>query len=343
MSTKRLYHDNGFINEKYICERPEPFCFQIGPRGTGKTYGIMQWLHESEKKFIFMRRTQTEADAIGTDVSNPFKALMNDTPGLDIAIAGNRKNIKIFAGRSSAEDDYKTIGYLVSLSTFASIKGMDFSDVEVIFYDEFIPEHHQRPIKDEFLALMNVYESVNRNRELRGLPPVKMICAANSTDITNPVFIGLEIVERIARMMEKGIEYYSDTARGLAVYMFMHSPISEKKGKTALYQLTAGSSFQDMALRNLFDIDKRYISSRPLKEYKPAARYGELCIYEHKSRNELYIRGGSSGTMPAVYQACDTDKKRFIKRYPYFYIRYLSGHAYFETVTAQILFEKIYT
>ena len=338
----QIYLRSGYINEDDICGSSDTFIFQIGPRGTGKSYGILQWILKNDLKFILLRRTQTEAEAIGTSLTNPFKALMRDFPALDVQISSVKKNISAFSVRMETEGEYARKGYLAALSTFATIKGMDLTDVDVIFYDEFIPEKHQRPIKDEYTALMNVYESVNRNRELQGRAPCKLICAANSTDLANPIFIGLEIVDRIARQMQKGIDLYRDPRRHMAIYMFMHSPISGAKAETALYQLTAGSSFQDMALRNMFEIDERFIKSLPIKEYKPVCRYGELVIYQHKSRQEYYARCGSSGTVPAVYQPNDTDKKRFIKRFNFLYLRYLSGHMFFERVTAQILFERIF-
>ena len=338
-----LYLENGYIDEETLCSRPDTFIFQIGPRGTGKSYGILKYIINHGLKFILLRRTQTEAEAIGTALTNPFKALMRDYENIDVQISGVRKNISSFSVRLGADQEYRTAGYLCSLSTFATIKGMDLSDVDVIFYDEFIPEKHQRPIKDEYTALMNVYESVNRNRELTGKDACKLICAANATDIANPVFIGLEIVERVAQLMTKGKEIYRDPARSLAVYMFMHSPISGEKAETALYKLTAGSSFQDMALRNLFDLDQRYIRSAPLREYKPVVKFGELVLYKHKSRPEYYANCRAAGTIPYIYTSSDTDKQRFIKRYAHLYIAYLGGRMYFETVTSQVLFEKIYS
>ena len=337
-----LYLESGYIDQDRIISRNDVFIFEIGPRGTGKSYGILKYIIENKIKFLLLRRTQTEADMISTAVTNPFKALIMDHPKLDIRPESVSKNLSAFI-QPREDGDPERIGYLAALSTFATIRGADLSDVEMIFYDEFIPEKHQRPIKDEYAALMNVYETVNRNRELQGRKPVKMVCAANSNDIANPVFIGLEIVDRIARMMKKGIESYYDPARSLAVYMIMHSPISDEKADTSLYKLTAGNDFQNMALRNMFDLDTRYISSRSLKEYKPIVKIGELCIYEHKSRKEYYARCGSSGTIPHVFTTTDTDRKRFVKTYNYLYLRYLAGYMIFENSISQVLFERIFS
>ena len=339
-----LYLESGYINQDRILSSADSFIFEIGPRGTGKSYGILKYILDRKIKFMMLRRTQTEADMISTAVTNPFKAIMMNNYGLQISPESISKNLSAFTVPGPTEDDPpERIGYLAALSTFATIRGADLSDVDLIFYDEFIPEKHQRPIKDEYAALMNVYETVNRNRELQGRKPVQLVCAANSNDIANPIFIGLEIVDRIARMMKKGIEMYKDPEKSLAVYMFMKSPISDKKAQTSLYKLTAGNDFQNMALRNMFDLDTRYISSRNLREFKPVVKIGELIIYEHKSRKEFYARCGSSGTVPHVFSTTDIDRKRFVKTYNYLFLRYLSGYMIFENSISQVLFEKLFS
>ena len=183
-----LYLDSGYANMHDIMTKEDTFIFVIGPRGTGKTYGALLEILESGKKFIYLRRTQTEADLVSSEVVNPFKKVIEDHPHYEISTDSVNRNMGAFVS------DGKEIGYSAALSTFASIRGMDFSDIDIIFFDEFIPEKRARPIKEEFQALMNMYETVNRNRELQGKQPVKLVCCANSNDIANPIFIGLEIV-----------------------------------------------------------------------------------------------------------------------------------------------------
>lgn len=336
----QLYNSLGYVDIPKIMDRSDTFDFIIGARGTGKSYGILDVCRQLDSKFIYMRRTQTEADLISSDVTNPFKTLNQDKDD-DIHIMAV-SGIPVFCRLDADGNPVETLGYITALSTFANIRGMDFSDVTVIFYDEFIPEKRARPIREEFEALMNAYETVNRNRELKGEKPVKLICAANSNDIANPIFLGLQIVNRISKMAEKGIEEYHDPDRELSVYMLMHSPVSRKKMETALYKLTAASRFQDMAIRNIFDIDLSAVRSANLKEFKPVVRVGELVIYKHKGRREYYARCGSSGTVPVVLSTSDIDRKRFLKRYNTIYLMYLQNHVYFEDETAMIIFERLF-
>lgn len=336
-----LYLESGYANMHDIMNKPDTFVFVIGPRGTGKTYGALLEILECGKKFIYLRRTQTEADLVSSEVVNPFKKVIEDHPEFDLDVGSINRNM---GGFDLVEDDCisRPIGYSAALSTFASIRGMDFSDVDIIFFDEFIPEKRARPIKEEFQALMNMYETVNRNRELQGKQPVKLVCCANSNDIANPIFIGLEIVNRIARMMDKGTEVYRDPSRALAVYMLMHSPISEKKAQTALYRLTKNNDFSQMALENIFQVDTSSVSSRRLTEYRPVARIGEMVVYKHKSRAEFYVNCSRSGSVRDVFTTSDVDRKRFVSKYSYLYFRYLADDIIFEDVSSLVLFEKYF-
>ena len=72
----------------------------------------------------------------------------------------------------------------MALSTFGNLRGVDFSDVDMIFFDEFVPQKNARPIKAEAEAFFNLYETVNRNRELDGRPPVRVLMLSNEAAST---------------------------------------------------------------------------------------------------------------------------------------------------------------
>lgn len=326
----KLYLSSGYADQEYMISAGNTFIFQVGARGTGKTYGALEYLLNHGIKFLYIRRTDTESKMVMSGLVNPFKALNTD--------------VKVVRGKMLGTfmlHDY-CIGYCAALSTFHNIRGMDFSDVEFIYFDEFIPEKAARPIKDEYKTLMNLYETVNRNRELQNMEPVKMLCSANSNTLDNPIFLGLEIVNKIAKMMNSGNEIYHDPDRMLTVYMLMKSPISEKKAQTALYKLTAGQEFQNMALKNMFDLDTTSIRPSKLIEYNPYAKCGELCVYKHKSRKEYYVNCAASGTFPRVYSTNDMDLVRFRTKHIIVFDAYIQNRVYFEDATSLYLFEKFY-
>lgn len=336
-----LYLDSGYADQESLITSAPTFTFEIGGRGTGKTYGALLYLLQRPRvnKFVYLRRTQIEADLISNDYANPFKKVSSDHPGRwDISFKKNGKEYYlIFDG-----DDL--IGYSAALSTFANIRGIDFSDVDIILYDEFIPQKGSRPVKEEFDKFRNLYESINRNRELEGKEPVKVFSMANSNDIANPIFMGLEIVNRIGKMVKTKTAIWTDPERGLRVIMLQDSPISKKKRLTALYRLGSGSSeYDEMALENVFSYDQSAIASRSLKEYRPLVSIGELVIHKHKSRQEYYVNCHASGTVKyEKYKITDKDIERFIAKYNYLYFRYLSNNLLFEDPASMVIFEKIF-
>ena len=56
----------------------------------------------------------------------------------------------------------------VSLSTLATLRGIDFSSYNIIVFDEAVPMVGEKPIKNEFDSFLNFVETVSRNREIVG-------------------------------------------------------------------------------------------------------------------------------------------------------------------------------
>lgn len=330
----RLYLESGYADQKNIIENGSTFIFEVGARGTGKTYGMMKYILDNQIRFLYLRRQQNEADLVKTDLLNPFKAINNDY-GLDVH-AGRGQKIFPFIM------DNEVIGMGAALATFYNVRGVDFSDIDLIFYDEFIPEKSARPIKEEFEAFSNMVETVNRNRELIGKEPVKVVCCANSNKLDNPIFMELQLVNRAAKMMEKEVEEYHNKDRHLSLVMFMKSPISEKKKETALYKLTAGTDFQRMAIYNMFDYDNDNIRPSKIREYTPVVMIGELCVYKHKHRKEYYVNCKSFGTFPRIFTTSDADRKRFFIKMIYLYDAYIENRVFFEDAVSLYLFEKYF-
>jgi len=278
----------------------------IGGRGTGKTYSGLEGCLLKDKRFIYMRRTAQELDLMldsdKGEGANPFKPLNKDL-GRDVGLSRIVKNLAGIYNRELVEDKLQPvgapIGYGVALSTIASIRSLDFSDCEICLYDEFIPEKHIRRIKNEGTALLNAYETMNRNRELKGEPPMVMYMLANSNDIYNDIFIELGIVSDIEKMSRKGKSdlYFED--RGLAIHLLKSSDeFVEAKSKTALYKLTAGSSYADMALGNKFAYeDFSLIGRQSLAGFRPVAHIGKAYVYMKKGESFIYISYAQAKTI----------------------------------------------
>lgn len=346
MNEKDLYLPNGYVNMHGIINDGYHVSLVIGGRGTGKTFGALSDTLDNNTKFLFMRRTQSQIDIVSKNEFSPFRKICS-VRGIEIISESISKyNAGFYMAREEEDGTYRAygspIGYSAALSTFSNIRGFDASDVTLLIYDEFIPERHERPIKNEFDALMNCYETINRNRELEGKPALKMLCMANANDLANPIFVGFNLVKKATEMQMRGKSIYQDSKRGIALYFLNDSPISDAKSKTALYRLTEGTEFSRMSLGNEFasnDIGK--LGSKPLKEYIPIVAVGEICIYQHKSRDEYYITSHYSGS-PDTYSAGEADLARFRRNYGWLWVEYLKNNITFEDYLCQVLLDRYF-
>ena len=177
--------------------------------------------------------------------------------------------------------------------------GFDASDVDLIIFDEFIPEAHERPIKNEAAALFNAYETINRNRELDGAAPCQLLCLANANDLGNPVFLELGLVRKAESMRRKGQEVYIDPKRGICMIILQKSPISREKTATALYKLAKDGEYSQMAIGNTFaGAGENRIHSIPLQQLVPVVTVGELTAYRIKGQKDYYFCTHPSGNPP---------------------------------------------
>ena len=329
----KIYDANGYVNIRGVLDSGYPFNFVVGGRGTGKTYTALKVAREDGRKFMLMRRTQSQADLISKPEFSVFKPLNYD---LNIDVCPRR----ISKYNSAFYEGDKEIGYTCALSTLSNMRGFDASDIQLLIYDEFIPEKHERLLKNEADALWNAYETMNRNREIQGRTPIQLLCLANANDITNPVFESLRLISRADKMQKNRTERWTDDKRGIQLLMLQKSPISKEKADTALYNLTAGSTFSDMALNNDFNVDRNHIRPRPIVEYTPVCSIGELNIYRHKTSGRLYASCHTSGVFNKQFGTTDTDKLYYQRVYHAHWELYIGNRIDFEDLLAEKLFLK---
>lgn len=334
-----IYLNSGYLDIEKILAYKMPFNFVVGGRATGKTYGALKTAYENRIRFILMRRTQTQCDLINKPEFNPYKAINMDL-GSNVTVKSISKyNAKIV---EDFEESENILGYTCALSTISNMRGFDASDVQLLIYDEFIPEKHERPLKNEGSAFLNAYETINRNRELKGAEPVQVLCLANAFNIANPIFLELGLVGRCEKMKNSGQELFIDKERGILIVMLYKSRISKAKADTALYRLSSGS-YADMALSNDFIYNSNEnIKSIALNEYRLICTVGEISIYRHKSKRTYYVSEHRSGTAPQ-YTSDEVNILRYRKNHGLLlYSAYMRNNITFENMLTKSLFE-LYT
>ena len=264
-----------------------PLSFIIGGRGIGKTYSALSFVMESGEPFIYMRNTDTQMRECASEFGNPFKRINRDK-GVNWSIECQNRHFLIY----SEEDEEKELkGYGVALSTFENLRGVDLSDVRFVIFDEFI---ELRSLSfDQFRTFANFYETVNRNRELLGEDPLKVILLSNAQSLASPILQGYGLVDVITRMTAEGREIWKDPVR---LIMLPVSDVSEAKKQTALYQATKGTSFYDEAINNQFAHDSfAGVKKQNLREFVPFCAIDNMYIYRHKSSYLFYICGSDNG------------------------------------------------
>ena len=345
---KKLYADGGYLDFDYILKNSEkhncPFIFIVGGRGTGKTYGALKYTLEHDIEIMFMRRTQSQHDIIRKDEFSPYNALNRD---LDLNIKFfpiSKYNSAIY--NSSTDENGKAIpkgdmlGMTCALSTISNLRGFS-SSADIVIYDEFIPERHEKPIKSEASALFNALETIGRNRELQGKKPLKLLALANANNISNDIFVSLGLVGVAERMSKTGQELHYDHAKGIMLLILSESPISDMKSYTKLYQMTQNTEFAEMSINNGFiGVAHDVIESQDLREYKLVCIVGELAIYKHKSQLKYYVTTHISGNCSAVYTTSLNSLRTFRLKHRDLWVRYCLGSMRFESYTLQVLFEK---
>ena len=283
-----MYLPSGYLDFNFINRQNATFNILIGGRGIGKTYGCLSYVSGTMRPFLLLRRTQSQTDIIGNVDFHPLKKIYADA-GATFTIEKIRKTN---ATKCIDEED-SIICYNMALSTFANVRGYSTEDITCIVYDEFIPSPTERPIKDEGHAFLHCYETINRNREISGKPPVKVFLLANAFDFTSSILRVLNLSDTIEKMIRKKKEYLIVNRGDQKILLCLpHSPISEKKEKTALYQI-ADAGFKKLAIENRPDMDMSQIKYRPLAEYRLQITTPEFGIYRHKTRAELYVTPNS--------------------------------------------------
>ena len=330
-----LYLENGYLDMAQIIESGYPFIFVPAARGTGKTYGALKYHLEHGNKILLIRRTQEEADLQANAETTSYKKIFTDL-GIDEykCISGNKTAGAVLA---NINESMRILAYTGALSTFTKIRGVDFTDIDYIVFDEFIAEPHVKKIKAEGMALAQIYETVNRNRELEGRDPVQLLCLANSVNMANDCFMYFDLIRPAEEMLQNDEEVRILGNKLLIIPQ--HSPISELKSKTALYQ-AVNNEFSEMAIKNKFILnDFTYVRKRDLTEYRCLFKVGDLYCWKHKSMHEFYFTF-SRGETKQIYSAGYADLTRFRRDRWRYAAYYLDGMIRFENYNCIALFEK---
>lgn len=282
-----IYGTNGYLDWAAILSVGAVWTICTSARGPGKTYGMSKYLLENEVFAFWTRRTVGELDTLCA--AGAFAKYNSDTGGTWMTEKLSAGLYEIYKGVEDEETGKihpqgLPVGKYGAALDIARKRSLPFEDVSLWWYDEFIPEPHVKRVRGEGAALLSAYETINRNRELEGHPPLRVVMTANTINLGNPLLMELGVVTAFAKMeVERTANYkWLPGLRGgtLLVYPW-DSPISERKAGTSLYK--DGNSGNDKALGSSWGTYGDYKHPN-YKEYKPYMDMGELRIYQHRQR-----------------------------------------------------------
>lgn len=265
----------------------------IGGRGIGKTYSMLRGSYFDNKKIMYLRRTDTELKNCFDEFSNPYKVI-NQNENCNVHIEPVKDSAIIYnilpVEDNEKENVKELVGYASALSTFGKFRGADFSDVDLIIFDEFINTSPVNTLKNESYLLFNLIETVNRNRELEGRDSIKVVLLSNANTIDNDIIRVLDLADKIQLMKEENKDKYIDEDRGLYLSLLDNKKVKDLKLQTKLYRLTKGTSFFEMALNNEFTKD--YFGDLKKVNYQeltPLCAFNNIFFYTHKSKDIMFV------------------------------------------------------
>lgn len=336
-----IYTDAGWLDISHVNEIADrnniSFIVIIGKRQVGKTYGVLKFMLDNDKRFVLLRGVKTELEMLKRNVNSPFEKIKG-YEGRVIFESETEYTASITRLDPAEDSEIKVnIGMAAALSSIGRIRGFNGDIYTDVVYDEFIPESHLLKVRHGDDAFNNMYTTIAGNRELEGRKPLRVWLLANSNNLDNDILKALNITDVVERMSLRDEESRILKDRGIMILLPDSRAITEKRKKTALFKAIGGDSkFSRMAFGNEFAYnDYTDVANKPLAEYKPLITIGRIIIHLHKADKTLYITDFMKCKSPHVYPDTDYGRMTFIKDFPEIKAAYLRGRITFQNMTVK--------
>ena len=294
---------------------PDAWCYLIySKRGPGKTYSMLDLLRRSEISFVYLKRTMDDVKnlAAGSQKDSAKEKALNLSPfapinrdmGTNIRCFEIEKGIAGFYECEFSSEDQKyhpygmPLGYVFAVSAIAKYKGFNLTECDFMIYDEFIPMPWERVSTKEGEAVLSLYNTVSRDRVLRGLPELKLVCLANATRLNNQLFDVLEVIDTVADMEVHKIGINYDDYRGILIHKIMDSEFPEAIAKgerklTGIERAMQNTAFGAVEYGGNFAYDSNVhvIDKTHMKQFKPVCSFihRTTTYYVYKKQGQWYI------------------------------------------------------
>lgn len=340
----KIYTPEGWLDIPHIAEVADRndinFIIIIGKRQVGKTYGVLSYLLDYDKKFVFMRRVKPELQMLTKGVNSPFEKI-DRYAGKIIFKTESEYSAGIFKIiQEGDEQKEERIGMGTTLNSIAAMRGFNGDIYTDICFDEFIPEEHLYRVHNEKDAFNNAHTTINGNRELEGRPCVRTWLLANSNNLQSGVLDALNITKVIEKMSIRGEEERILKDRGIMILLPDSKQIIDKRKKGGLMRAIGddSSKFVRMAYNNEFAYnDYTDVGLKPLKEYNPIVTVGDITILLHKNDKTLYIVERLKDKIKTLSDS-ETHLRQFNRQYSSVKIAYMDNRITFQSMAVKNIF-----
>lgn len=309
---------------------PDNWCYIIfGGRNTGKTYSSLSYVLDNKTKFVYAKRTAKDVEMVcsGNSLSKKMKATIDLSPFKSIN-RDRHTNVRAFQIEDGLgaffncndenEPVGQCIGYVMAISTAGKFKGFDLSECDIFIFDEFVPKMWDRKMAMEGEAVLDMYKTISRDREHRGLPALKLICLANADNCASPLTNTLEITDQIAEMSLCREAFKNIDERGILIHRIIdNDDFREKEEQSAIYKAMKDTAWGKMSLDNDFGFnDFSQVGKGNLRKYKCICMYlykhDEVFIY-YNSERDLYAvtKSRTTENIPMFDLSLESDQRHF--------------------------------
>lgn len=338
-----IYTPDGWLDFPHIAEVADRnninFIIIIGKRQVGKTYGVLKYMVDGDKRFIFMRRVKVELEMLEKNVNSPFEKIY---PGR-ISFSKESEYTAAIERIDPGEDgDIVTrIATGTALSSIGNVRGFNGDIYSDWVFDEFVPEEQLFKVRNEGDAFLNAHTTINGNRELEGRPCVRCWLLSNSNNLNSGILAALKITKDVERMSLRGEEDRLLKDRGILILLPESKKIVEKRKQLGgLYKAIGGDSkFSRMAYENEFAYnDFSDVRGEPLREYNPYLTIGKITIHLHKNAKRLYVTDRVRAKARYELSDADTGITKFNRQFSDIKAAYLNGRMLFQEMRVKNYF-----
>lgn len=349
-----MLQDSDYFHLRNYKEKMKRFNLFLGGRGIGKTYdSINDFIEKHEmlkenRKFIYMRLTDAQIRTCKSAMGNPFKK-WNRNKGRNIELCENVGSVTMIRDKDKKKDN--DVGYACSLSTIGNLRGIDGSDIDIIWIDEVL---QKEPVKyDIFKNFNDFYETINRSRELEGLEPVRVICTSNSQSLHSPLLAGYGLINEIERAVrraggkmnagqaEENVSGEFCKGSWYVCLLSDDNAVTRAKKETDFYKNLEGTEVYAESIENKFASESfNLVGFRPLKGMKPICQLDNVMFYEMPNGG-IYASTRCQKLTDEYKFTCRDTLAPFIYKYRAHILNvYLNNRMYYEDMAVKVFFDR---